>query len=259
MSPTIDTTYLTGLYWMVPLLLLLIGLQRLVNGEIIAVLLLLTRSNKWTIWIFSFLFLPGVFLHELSHWIMAKVLGVRTGRVSLIPKLLPDGTLRMGFVEIYPKDHVREALIGLAPLIFGGIAVAFIGLTQLELDLVWGSAMAGIWDPFVEVVRATMARPYFWWWFYALFVVSNTMMPSPSDRRAWLPIILFIVILVFMTIGLGAGPWLFQTTMPALNQAMLAMATVFGTSAVIHALLYGPIWLFRGLLNRITGLEVRTR
>jgi hypothetical protein len=41
--------------------------------------LILTRDSRVTMAIFAMLFLPGVFLHELSHFVMAKILRVRTG------------------------------------------------------------------------------------------------------------------------------------------------------------------------------------
>ena len=75
--------------------------------------------------IFSFIFLPGVFLHELSHFIMAKLLGVRTGRFSLLPQSLPDGRLQLGYVETTRSDIVRDSLIGAAPLI---VMALWIGL-----------------------------------------------------------------------------------------------------------------------------------
>ena len=76
---------------------------------------------------------PGVLLHELSHFVMARLLRVRTGRFSLLPSLMEDGKLRLGFVETDETDLLREALIGTAPLITGGAAVAYLGISRLGL------------------------------------------------------------------------------------------------------------------------------
>ena len=55
--------------------------------------------------IFSILFLPGVFLHEFSHFVMAKILRVRTGKFSIFPQSLPDGRLQLGYVETAPIGY----------------------------------------------------------------------------------------------------------------------------------------------------------
>src|SRR5512145_1583640 len=96
--------------------------QRWLHRETQLVFLLLTRSARLALGLFSLLFFPGVLLHELSHYLMARLLGVRTGRFSLLPELMPDGKLRLGFVETAETDIVRDALIGAAPLISGCIA-----------------------------------------------------------------------------------------------------------------------------------------
>ncbi len=48
---------------------------------------------------------------------MAKLLGVRTGKFSLIPQPLPDGHLQLGYVEAAHSDILRDSLVGAAPLI----------------------------------------------------------------------------------------------------------------------------------------------
>ena len=107
---------LSGLFWFILMLVPLILLQRLLHREIQAVFLILTRDPRITMGIFSLIFLPGVFLHELSHFLMAKILGVRTGRFSLFPQSLPDGRLQLGYVETTRSDIIRDSLIGAAPL-----------------------------------------------------------------------------------------------------------------------------------------------
>ncbi|HSK88518.1 MAG TPA: hypothetical protein VK880_09190, partial [Anaerolineales bacterium] len=62
---------LSGLVWFILMLVPLILLQRLLHREFQSVLLILTRDTRLTMGIFSILFLPGVFLHELSHFMMA--------------------------------------------------------------------------------------------------------------------------------------------------------------------------------------------
>ncbi|HXD10703.1 MAG TPA: hypothetical protein VN653_11620, partial [Anaerolineales bacterium] len=122
---------LAGFFWFVLMLVPLILLQRLLHREIQAVFLILTRSAQLTMGIFQFIFLPGVFLHEASHFLMAKILRVPTGRFSILPQPLSDGRLRLGYVETARSDIIRDSLIGAAPLIFGTIFVAYIAINRL--------------------------------------------------------------------------------------------------------------------------------
>src|SRR5215470_8700500 len=117
---------LAGLFWFVLMIVPLILLQRLLHREIQAVFLILTRDARLTMGIFQIIFLPGVFLHEASHFLMAKLLRVPTGRFSILPKPLPNGRLQLGFVETAQSDIVRDSLIGAAPLIAGTIFVAYV-------------------------------------------------------------------------------------------------------------------------------------
>src|SRR5512145_1635811 len=119
-------TQLTGFFWFVLMLIPLTYLQRFLHREIQAVFLILTRNPQLTMGIFQFIFLPGVVLHEGSHYVMAKILRVPTGRFSILPKPMPDGRLQLGYVETAHADIVRDSMIGAAPLIIGTLFVAYV-------------------------------------------------------------------------------------------------------------------------------------
>jgi hypothetical protein len=197
-------------------------------------------------------------LHEMSHWIAAKLLGVRTGKIWLIPERLPDGNLRMGYVEAERVDFVREALIGFAPLLFGGLLVAYAGLYQLKFHLLWEPLANFQVAALPETFATLYTQADFWLWFYLTFVVSATMLPSPSDRQAWMPLILFVAALWGVALLAGAGPWLAANLAPGLNEIFRAAAIVFGISNLVHLVLLIPITLLRLGLNRMTGLTVKS-
>ena len=125
--------YSGGLGWLLLMLGPLLVLQRALHRQLQGVFLILTRRPAVAMGIFSFIFLPGVALHEGSHYLMARLLGVHTGRVSLLPRPTRTGMLQLGFVETAHTDVVRDALIGAAPLITGGMVVAYIGVTRMKL------------------------------------------------------------------------------------------------------------------------------
>jgi hypothetical protein len=247
---------LDGLVWLFCSLAPLLLLQRRLHREIQAVFFLITRRLDIAIVLFSIIFFPGVLLHEGSHYLVARLLGVRTGGFSLIPRPLGDGKLQLGYVETVSADWLREALVGAAPLITGGLFVAYAGLFQLKLITLWQALWAGSLDIFLESFRTLMSRPDFWLWFYLALVVSSTMLPSESDRRAWLPLGLILLSLLGISLVAGAGPWLYQNLASPLNQVLRSIAIVFTISVALHLILLPFIWLFRRLLARILGLEV---
>ena len=83
-------------------------LQRRLHQEIQSVLFLVTRRIDLALAIFSILFLPGVLLHEVSHYVTARLLRVPVGRFSIIPQSLPVGRVRVGYVETAQTDFIRS-------------------------------------------------------------------------------------------------------------------------------------------------------
>ena len=247
---------LSGLIWFIIMLVPLIVLQRLLHREIQAVFLILTRDARLTMGIFSILFLPGVFLHEFSHFVMAKILRVRTGRFSIFPKSLPDGRLQLGYVETARSDVFRDSLIGAAPLIVGTLFVAYVTITHLQLRVLWDAVRNGQFDLFWMGIRLLPQVPDFYLWFYLVFAVSSTMMPSESDRHAWLELVISIGVLFGLALLFGAGPWMLSTIAPRLSNFLSSVAAIFGLSSFVHILLILPTALIHKLLARATGVDV---
>ena len=247
---------LSGLIWIVFMLVPLILLQRLLHREIQAVLLILTRDVRFTMGIFSMLFLPGVFLHELSHYLMAKVLGVRTGNFSIFPQSLPDGRLQLGYVETAKSDVLRDSLIGAAPLIVGTLFVAYVAIYRLEMRVLWDVFRNGQLDLFWLGIRALPQVRDFYVWFYFVFAVSSTMLPSQSDRHAWQALVISIAVLFGIALLIGAGPWMLSNVAPRLSNFLSSVAVIFGLSAFVHILLILPTALVHKLLARATGVDV---
>jgi hypothetical protein len=247
----------TGFFWFILTLLPLVILQRLLHREIQAVFLILTRNLQLTIGLFSILFLPGVFLHELSHFVMAKLLRVRTGRFSLIPRSLPNGRLLMGYVETVQTDVVRDSLVGIAPLVAGSLFIAYAGMNRLGIGTLLEVFANGQFELFWQGLTLLPQVDDFFLWFYLAFAVSSTMMPSESDRHSWLPLGLWIFALLALGIFAGAGGWMLENIAPYLNDFLGSVATLFGLSVCLHFVLLLPTLLFHRLLTKITGMDVK--
>lgn len=249
-------TQFDGLFWFIITLLPLVFLQRFLHREIQAVFLILSRSSEFTIALFSIIFLPGVFLHEFSHYLMAVVLGVPAARFSLIPQMLPNGRLQLGYVETVKTDIVRDSLIGAAPLISGTAFVAYLAATRLDLLPLWDVLRNGQLGLFWLGVTLLPQVKDFPLWFYLAFTVSSTMLPSQSDRHAWLPLGVVVAILIALAVFAGAGSWMMSNLEPPLNIFLRSVAVVVGLSAALHAVLSVPIFLVHHLLARVSGVDV---
>ena len=249
-------TQLTGFFWFVLMLVPLIILQRLLHREIQAVFLILTRNAQITMGVFQFIFLPGVFLHETSHFLMAKLLRVPTGRFSILPKPLPDGRLQMGYVETAKADIVRDSLIGAAPLIIGTLFVAYAAIYQLEMRVLWDVLRDGKFNLFWMGIRALPNVQDFYLWLYLTFAVSSMMMPSESDRHAWLELVISVGVLFSIALLIGAGPWMLNNVAPLISNFLSSVAVIFGLSSLVHVVLVLPTALIHKLLTRITGVDV---
>lgn len=238
------------------MLLPLAYLQRFLHREIQVVIFLFTRSRPLTVALFSLLFFPGVFLHELSHFLTAKILGVRTGRFSLIPQVLEDGRLRLGYVETEVSDILRDSLIGLAPIVAGTLFVAYAGVVQLRLDALWHVLSNGQVELFWMGLGLLPSVPDFFLWFYLTFAVSSTMLPSESDRHAWLPLGIWMAALLALAVLTGAGGWMLDNLAPLFDPLLRSAALLFALSNIVHLVLLIPFHALRRALAYLLRVEV---
>lgn len=247
---------LNDLGWFLIAVIGLAVLQRRLHFEIQAVLFLLTKRIDLSMTIFAILFLPGVLIHELSHYGMARLLNVPVGKLSLIPQPLPDGRMRLGYVETQSTDFIRDALIGAAPLIVGSFVVAYAGLINLQFTIFWAEFTMSDLSLAISDLSGIFNQQDFWIWFYIIFVVSSTMFPSTTDRRGWAPILLTLGVLVSLILISGLGPWFWERIGSYLLDLVRLLSMIFLVSALVHLLLLLPVWAIRFSLSRIFRLKV---
>ena len=238
-------------------LLPLVYLQRFLHRELQIIIYLITRNKPLTIALFSLLVLPGVMLHEASHYLTAKILGVRTGRFTVIPQAVKDGGLVLGSVEVEKTDILRDSLIGLAPIVAGTLFIAYAAVAQLRLDALWHVLANGQLNLFFMGLGLLPNVPDFYLWFYLTFAVSSTMLPSESDRHAWLPLGLWFGTLLAVAIIAGAGSWMLQHIAPYLDSLFRSVSLLFALSNIVHIVLWIPLFAFRSLLVFFMDVDVR--
>ena len=74
------------------------------------------------------------------------------------------------------------------------------------------------------------------------------MMPSESDRHAWLELLISVGVLFGIALLFGAGPWMLSNIAPRLSNFLSSVAVIFGLSAFVHILLILPSALIHKLL-----------
>ncbi|MEW5957666.1 MAG: hypothetical protein AB1801_08080 [Chloroflexota bacterium] len=218
---------------------------------------MLTGNARLAVWLFWVLFLPGTVLHELSHWVTATLLRVKTGRFSFWPQLKKKGELQMGSLEVDEADPFRYSLIGLAPLIFGSVTVLVIGQGWLELGQLGQAIGRGSPDALSEALSRTLSVPDVWLWLYLLFAISNAMLPSESDRRAWRTVLTYLGLALALVIGLGFNP----TVSPAWQEFILTIVryllTAFLMTVAVDLFFILLIILVENTLAVILGRRVQ--
>jgi hypothetical protein len=248
--------FLSSWLWLLLVLIPLLLLERWIHRHLQGLWLLIFRNADIALIVYSLIMLPGVMLHEGSHWVMATLLLVRTRRFSIVPERMADGTLRLGYVETARVDFVREALVGAAPLIFGSLVIVLVGYGRLGAGPVGEALSRGDLLGAVQSLQAMTRVPDFWLWLYLVFTVSNSMLPSASDRRAWPLVAFLIAALGGVMFYAGFGPVLVETLSGPLDAAVRALAAAF-TITVGLDLFFAPlIWAAEKGLIRVTGMKV---
>jgi hypothetical protein len=194
--------------------------------------------------IYFVIVLPGVVIHELSHWLVAKILGVR---VSL-PKIGPvrkgrSRRVSLGSVRVSSVDPVRASLIGVAPLLGGSAVILLIGNWVLgvgELTTAMsGQGLEGILDGLARVMQVAD----FWLWLYLIFAISNAMLPSESDMTTIRPVLIFLGIAAAVVLIVTGIPSIPPTVVDGVNAVAGYLGAAFGLTLAVDAVFMAVIGL----------------
>lgn len=183
-------------------------LSKILTGELSLFFHRLTKSKRLTVYLLAFLFLPGTIIHELSHYLMAKLLFVYAGSIHLLPKI--DGNnVTLGTVAIGKTDPFRRFLIGAAPFFFGTTIILLTLFCSLQADVLTNNLLL-----FVTT--------------YIVFEVGNTMFSSKKDMEGALELFVALIILVSILFVTGVRipniPFLLEREQ---NMMLLQQANIF--------------------------------
>ena len=183
-------------------------------------------------WAMALLFLPGTLVHELAHLIVARLLLVRAGKLSLFPQKIDSGRVKMGSVQFPPTDPVRRFLIGIAPVYVG------IGLI---LAILWWAETNQVWQSWIWLTVIG----------YVIFQLANSMFASSKDMEGALGLFIFLALLAGLLYWSGwrpdfewVGPWLSQYEQVLTQTSRWLMVPII-IDVVVLAVLWMMSRLFR--------------
>ena len=159
----------------------------------------------------TLLFFPGTLIHELSHYLTAKLLFVRTYGIHLFPKLEGEN-LKLGSVSIEKPDFFRHLLIGMAPFFTG---------TSILLGILYLAAHNHLLNEPLYIVIIG----------YMLFEVGNTMFSSKKDMEGAIELLITVVIII-------AIAYFIDIRFPSFNPDF-----IFSNPVVTQALEKGTLFL----------------
>ncbi len=179
-------------------------LKRKTSQRIFNFLYRMTKRRKLATYLFAILFLPGTFIHEMSHFLTALFLLVPVGQIELMPQIEESTNekgrfaIRMGSVPIGRCDLIRRTLIGMAPIIFG-------------LSIILGSIFYVYTKNLFNITVILIIL------IYVVFEVGNSMFSSKKDLEGSLIVVAITIIIYFILyfagvrISLDINEGLFKT------------------------------------------------
>lgn len=168
-------------------LIALILLGRWVTRQVQTIGYLFTGNASVAVIGYYLLMFPGILLHELSHYVTARILGIKVTDFSLGPRRRKNSnTIELGSVSVYSGGTIRDSLVGIAPFAAGTAVLLLVSYMVFDVGALGRAWVSQGWSGFFVTAVTLPETPDFWLWLYVIFAVSNAMMPSAADRQPWL-------------------------------------------------------------------------
>lgn len=243
----------TPLLWSLILLALLWLVRSQLSLYLGGTLFLLTRSSviaTYLSWIFTF---PGTLVHETSHWLAAKLVGVRTGKVTIMPRVMPGGRVQLGSVEVFGIDAVRGMVVGLAPLVVCSLLTLTLAYSLVDVPALTQAWQSQEWETVLRVLAASLRQPDALLGLYLLFTISDAIVLSDSDLQHAPTMLFYLGLLLAVLYVVGWLPVLPGAWSIALQNAFRVYASGLAIAVLLHFLL---MLIFAALFH-VLGGEIR--
>ena len=228
------------------LLLLLFFLSQRITTSLFQFFYFLTRQEKLSVGLLSFFLLPGTLIHELSHFLLAVLLRVKTGRLSLLPEIEKNGVVKTGRLELAQTDPFRRTLIGLAPLIIGLTLIYFLGkyLFSNFSQLITHNS-----QPITILLLFIIC--------YLLFTISTTMFSSKKDLESLIVVGPLLLITMLLLEYFGVKIFIEEKTITEINLIFMNLNRYLLIANLLDYFLFFLLVILLKLLQKIIPNQSR--
>ncbi len=202
------------------------------------------------------LMFPGILLHEVSHYVTARLLGIKVTDFSLGPRRRKNSnTVELGSVSVYSGGTIRDSLVGIAPFIAGTAVLLLVSYSVFDVEALGRVWAAQGWSGFFKTVALLPQTPDFWLWLYVIFAVSNAMMPSAADRQPWLLAGIYVAGVVVLAWVVGLLGYLTDAIWNNLLGALQVLTLAFLFTVIVNVVIGSVLWAVATILLRLSEAQ----
>jgi hypothetical protein len=106
-------------------------------------------------------------------------------------------------------------------------------------------------------IKSTLALPDIWLWLYLIFVISNAMMPSASDRESWWSVVLYLCLALLLVIAFDLVPSLSANLQAFGLTVLTSLLSAFLMTIIVDLIFITFIFIVEGLLSLLLGRRVQ--
>lgn len=216
---------------------------------------LLANDREVALWLYAILLLPGVFIHEVSHALVAALLGVNIGWIHILPRRVGKD-IQLGYVPVEKTDFVRASLIGAAPLFCGGAVIVIVGYLVFGTAAVVAALTMGDWVSALQGLAEVFKTPDAWIWAYLIFAIGNTMLPSKSDTHAWPTLGIVVGALVVILLVINGGPTFLNEAGQLLTMPVRWIVLLGGSTLLVDIPFFALIFITLRFLEFVRGVRL---
>lgn len=221
------------------LLFLLFFLSQKISTNIYNSVFILTKNKNVAVGILVAILLPGTIIHEVSHFLIATILRVPTGELTVVPTIEEDGEVKAGKLFLGATDPFRLSLIGLAPMIIGLAIIYIIGKVAI---------------PNINSLLTTNYQLLTIFGLYLLIIMSITMFSSKKDMQGFLIAGPVTLILIFALYYVGVRVFLDKTLITKLISFLSELNYYLVITAILNFLIFlilsTNLYLWKKILKR---------
>jgi hypothetical protein len=241
------------LLWSAAFLAIIWWLTRRLAYYVMAGIYLLTGSQQVAVVTYALLFLPGTLVHEFAHWGMAKLLGVKTTGFQILPKVVNKKEIRLGSVDVRGGGLVEHTLIGMAPMLLGGLITVGLSYALVDVEALQQAAQSGDYRQTLRALLAALEHPDALILLYLLFTISSSMFLSASDRAPIQQMALYLGLVLLPLYLFGFLPALPPTWSQTIAEVFGVFASGLAVTLMVHGVMTLLALAFYGVVRTLRG------